>query len=48
MANKNTMCLTKEQYKNIINALKEGSSFFKPNEVVAQFCKLNRNVMFLE
>ena len=42
--NKKTIALTTEQYKNIITAMKEGSSFFRPNERVATALVLEGNL----
>ena len=42
--NKKTTALTTEQYKNIITAMKEGSSFFRPNERVATALVLEGNL----
>lgn len=42
--NKKTIALTTEQYKNIITAMKEGSSFFHPNERVATALVLEGNL----
>lgn len=44
MPNKKTIALTKEQYKNIINAMRTGSTFFKPNERVATCLILEANL----
>ena len=44
MPNKKTIALTKEQYKNIINAMRTGSTFFKPNERVATCLVLEANL----
>ena len=42
--NKKTVALTTEQYKNIITAMREGSSFFRPNERVATALVLEGNL----
>ena len=42
--NKKTTALTTEQYKNIITSMKEGSSFFRPNERVATALVLEGNL----
>ena len=42
--NKKTAALTTEQYKNIITAMKAGSSFFRPNERVATALVLEGNL----
>ena len=42
--NKKTTTLTTEQYKNIIIAMKEGSTFFRPNERVATALVLEGNL----
>jgi integrase len=42
--NKKTVALTSEQYKNIITSMKEGSSFFRPNERVATALVLEGNL----
>ena len=42
--NKKTTALTTEQYKAIINAMKEGSGFFRPNERVATALVLEGNL----
>ena len=42
--NKKTTALTTEQYKAIITAMKEGSTFFRPNERVATALVLEGNL----
>lgn len=42
--NKKTVALTTEQYHNIITAMREGSSFFRPNERVATALVLEGNL----
>ena len=42
--NKKTCALTTEQYKEIITAMKEGSSLFRPNERVATALVLEGNL----
>ena len=42
--NKRTSALTTEQYREIITAMKEGSSFFRPNERVATALVLEGNL----
>ena len=42
--NKKTTALTTEQYKAIITTMKEGSSFFRPNERVATALVLEGNL----
>ena len=42
--NKKTTALTTEQYRNIITAMREGSSFFRPNERVATALVLEGNL----
>lgn len=42
--NKKTTTLTTEQYRNIITAMREGSSFFHPNERVATALVLEGNL----
>ncbi len=42
--NKKTTTLTTEQYKNIITTMKEGSTFFRPNERVATALVLEGNL----
>ena len=42
--NKKTTALTTEQYKNTITSMKEGSSFFRPNERVATALVLEGNL----
>lgn len=42
--NKKTTALTTEQYKNIITSMKEGSSFFRPNERVATALVMEGNL----
>ena len=42
--NKKTTALTTEQYKAIITTMKEGSSFFRPNERVAAALVLEGNL----
>ena len=42
--NKKTIALTTEQYKNIITSMREGSSFFRPNERVATALVLEGNL----
>lgn len=41
---KKTTALTTEQYKNIITSMREGSSFFQPNECVATALMLEGNL----
>ena len=42
--NKKTKALTTEQYKEIIAAMREGSSFFRPNERAATALVLEGNL----
>ncbi len=42
--NKKTTALTTEQYKAIITTMKEGSSFFRPNERIATALVLEGNL----
>ena len=42
--NKKTTALTTEQYKNIITSMREGSSFFRPNDRVATALVLEGNL----
>ena len=42
--NKKTTALTTEQYKEIITTMKEGSSFFRPNERIATALVLEGNL----
>ena len=42
--NKKTTALTTEQYKNIITSMREGSSYFRPNERVATALVLEGNL----
>ena len=42
--NKKTIALTTEQYRNIITSMREGSSFFRPNERVATALVLEGNL----
>ena len=42
--NKKTKTLTTEQYTEIINTMKEGSSFFRPNERIATALVLEGNL----
>lgn len=44
MPNKKTIALSKEQYQNIINTMRKGSSFFKPNERIATCLVLEANL----
>ena len=44
MANKKTLAITKEQYENIINIMKTGSAFFRPNETIATCLVLEANL----
>ena len=43
MPNKKTIALSKEQYQNIINTMRKGSSFFKPNELIAVIDQVHVN-----
>ncbi len=42
--NKKTTALTTEQYKNIITSMREGSSFFRPNDRIATALVLEGNL----
>lgn len=42
--NKRTKALTTEQYKNIITTMREGSSYFRPNERIATVLVLEGNL----
>ena len=42
--NKKTTALTTEQYENIITSMREGSSFFRPNDRVATALVLEGNL----
>ena len=42
--NKKTVALTTEQYREIITAMREGSSYFRPNERVATALVLEGNL----
>ncbi len=42
--NKRTTTLTTEQYRNIITTMREGSSFFRPNERIATALVLEGNL----
>lgn len=44
MANKTTVALTKEQYENIINLMRSGSDFFRPNDRIATALVLEANL----
>lgn len=44
MSNKKTVALTKSQYQNIIDAMKKGSTFFRPNERIAACLVLEANL----
>lgn len=42
--NKKTVALTQEQFKEIINTMKEGSAYFRPNERIATALVLEANL----
>ena len=44
MANKKTVALTVEQYENFIEAMQNGSSFFRPNEQIMTSLVLEANL----
>ena len=44
MPNKKTVALTREQYENIIEAMRTGSYFFRPNEQIMTCLILEANL----